>query len=95
MFDAKRLLFGLLRSQMTGSRSNRVQRGFGGSTPGGIGGGLLGSLAMTALQSYMKPAEVAFKPCGNRPAARIRFPRAGRGGPNPRAGHDRGSQSGW
>jgi uncharacterized membrane protein YebE (DUF533 family) len=53
MFDAKRLLFGLLRSQMTGSRSQRVQRGFGGSTPGGIGGGLLGSLAMTALQSYM------------------------------------------
>jgi uncharacterized membrane protein YebE (DUF533 family) len=55
MFDAKRLLFGLLRSQMTGSRSHRVQRGFGGSTPGGIGGGLLGSLAMTALQSYMDP----------------------------------------
>ena len=69
MFDAKRLLFGLLRSQMTGSRSNRVQRGFGGSTPGGIGGGLLGSLAMTALQSYMNqrrspssPAATALPP---------------------------------
>jgi uncharacterized membrane protein YebE (DUF533 family) len=69
MFDAKRLLFSLLRSQMTGSRSNRVQRGFGGSTPGGIGGGLLGSLAMTALQSYMNqrrspssPAATALPP---------------------------------
>jgi uncharacterized membrane protein YebE (DUF533 family) len=69
MFDAKRLLFGLLRSQMTGSRSQRVQRGFGGSTPGGIGGGLLGSLAKAALQSYMNqpgspssPAATALPP---------------------------------
>ena len=69
MVDAKRLLFGLLRSQMTGSRSHRVQRGFGGSTPGGKGGGLLGSLAMSALQSYMNkerspssPAATALPP---------------------------------
>jgi uncharacterized membrane protein YebE (DUF533 family) len=54
MFNAKRLLFGLLRSQMTGSRSHRVRRGFGGSSMGGIGGALLGSLAMTALRSYME-----------------------------------------
>jgi uncharacterized membrane protein YebE (DUF533 family) len=53
MFNAKRLLFGLLRSHMTGSRSHRVRRGFGGSSMGGMAGGLLGSLAMTALQSYM------------------------------------------
>jgi len=39
---------------MTGSRSHRVQRGFGGSALGGMGGGLLGSLAMTAVQSYME-----------------------------------------
>jgi uncharacterized membrane protein YebE (DUF533 family) len=54
MFNAKRLLFGLLRSRMTGSRSHRVRRGFGGSSMGGIGGALLGSLAMSALQSYME-----------------------------------------
>jgi hypothetical protein len=30
MFDAKWLLFGLLRSRMIGSWSYRVQRGFGG-----------------------------------------------------------------
>lgn len=53
MFNAKRLLFGLLRSHMTGSRSRRVRRGFGGSRMGSMAGGLLGSLAMTALQSYM------------------------------------------
>lgn len=53
MFNAKRLLFGLLRSRMTGSRSRRVQRGLGGSRMGSMAGGLLGSLAMTALQSYM------------------------------------------
>jgi uncharacterized membrane protein YebE (DUF533 family) len=53
MFNAKRLLFGLLRSHMTGSRSHRVRRGFGGSSMGSMAGGLLGSLAMTALQSYM------------------------------------------
>jgi uncharacterized membrane protein YebE (DUF533 family) len=54
MFNAKRLLFGLLRSQITGSRSRRARRGFGGSRMGGIGGALLGSLATTALQSYME-----------------------------------------
>jgi uncharacterized membrane protein YebE (DUF533 family) len=54
MFDAKRLLFGLLRSHMTGSRSHRVRHGFGGSSMGGIGGALLGSLAMTALRSYLE-----------------------------------------
>lgn len=54
MFNAKRLLFGLLRSRLTGSRSHRVRRGFGGSSMGGRGGGLLGSLAMTALQSFME-----------------------------------------
>jgi len=53
MFNAKRLLLGLLRSRMTGSRSRRVQRGLGGSRMGSMAGGLLGSLAMTALQSYM------------------------------------------
>jgi uncharacterized membrane protein YebE (DUF533 family) len=53
MFNAKRLLFGLLRSHMTDSRSRRVRRGFGGSSMGSMAGGLLGSLAMTALQSYM------------------------------------------
>lgn len=53
MFDAKRLLFGLLRSRLTGSRSRRARRGFGGSSMMGAGGALLGSLAMGALQSYM------------------------------------------
>jgi len=53
MFDAKRLLFSLLRSGMTGSRSRRVHRGFGGKSMSSISGGLLGSLAMSALQSYM------------------------------------------
>jgi uncharacterized membrane protein YebE (DUF533 family) len=68
MFDAKRLLFGLLRSQMTGSRSHRVQRGFGGSTLGGIGGGLLGSLAMTALQSYMERQRSPASPAATTPS---------------------------
>jgi uncharacterized membrane protein YebE (DUF533 family) len=68
MFDAKRLLFGLLRSQMTGSRSHRVQRGFGGSTPGGKGGGLLGSLAMTALQSYMERQRSPASPAATTPS---------------------------
>ena len=67
MFDAKRLLFGLLRSQMTGSRSHRVQRGFGGSTLGGIGGGLLGSLAMTAVQSYMERQRSPASPAATTP----------------------------
>jgi uncharacterized membrane protein YebE (DUF533 family) len=62
MFDAKRLLFGLLRSRMTGSRPRRVQRGFGGASMSGIGGGLLGSLAMTALRSYMDRQESSSSP---------------------------------
>jgi uncharacterized membrane protein YebE (DUF533 family) len=69
MFDAKRLLFGLLRSQMTGSRSHRVQRGFGGSTLGGRGGGLLGSLAITALQSYMERQRSPASPAATTPPA--------------------------
>lgn len=52
MFDAKRLLFSLLRRAMTGSRPHRVRRGFDRSSLGSMGAGLLGSLAMTALQSY-------------------------------------------
>lgn len=67
MFNAKRLLFGLLRSRMAGSRTRRVRRGFGGSSLGGIGGALLGSLATAALQSYMdrqkpSPNEAASAP---------------------------------
>lgn len=52
MFDAKRLLFSLLRNSMAGSRPHRVRRGFGGSSLGSMGMGMLGSLAMTALQRY-------------------------------------------
>jgi uncharacterized membrane protein YebE (DUF533 family) len=54
MFDAKRLLFGLLRHAMTGSRPHRVRRGFGRSGLDRMGMGVLGSLAMTALQNYMQ-----------------------------------------
>jgi uncharacterized membrane protein YebE (DUF533 family) len=54
MFDAKRLLFGLVRSAMSGSRPHRVRQGLGRSSLGGVGMGMLGSLAMTALQSYMQ-----------------------------------------
>lgn len=52
MFSAKRLLLGLLRSQMTGSRAHRARRGFGGSSFGGVGGALLGGLVSRALESY-------------------------------------------
>lgn len=65
MFNAKRLLFGLLRSHMAGSRSHRVRRGFGGSSMGSMAGGLLGSLAMTALQSYMDRQKSSASPAAS------------------------------
>jgi uncharacterized membrane protein YebE (DUF533 family) len=54
MFDAKRLLFSLLRRAMTGSRPHRVQHGFDRSGLDRMGLGMLGGLAMTALQNYMQ-----------------------------------------
>ena len=62
MFDAKRLLFSLLRSSMTGSRSHRARHGFGRSSMGSMAGGLLGSLAMTAVQSYMNRQQSSSSP---------------------------------